>query len=1251
MLIKDSFLHLFIFFLTSYSFSQMPINSFIVSKTEACVGEEITFTSTSTVGPSNLPITKELWEVGGGVTIEKNGSNNTIKHTYTTAGSYTVLFYATNANGTNQDAFVLVIKINPLPIVSFNVSPVTCTLPVSVNITNNSSTGSHTYYWDFGNGQTSTSQIPDNIEYSSAGTFPILLEVKNTATNCTASLTENVTINEFKADFNLTEDSICQDENLILTDLSSVGVSSWSWDSGSNSTSVSQNPVFTYNNAGTYTVSLTAFNSTNGCSDQQTKTIVVVPKPIINVIPSTSSGCAPLDVTFSNNSINGDLFTWNLGDGSALYNGITPPNHSYNLNGSYEVSLEAKNDFGCSQTETIVIIQVSDPIANFTSNIIDGCSPINVQFSDISTIPDPTSDPIVSWEWDFGNGNTSTIQSPSIETYTTGKYDVSLTIRTQKGCEATLPVLEYIKVGEIDSVGFTNTPDTSCAKSDIDFTNKTNIIVPHDPSEIIYEWNFGDSQPGMSSDKDPKYAYPSDTGSFNVNLKVTFRGCIGNYTKDSAVFIWSPISLFTVDNVCNPNSFPVQVDVTDKATIGRKGDDVEMIYRWGDPLTSFTNYSSPSFDPNNDQWSSSFNYDDYGTYVIKQVVYNYTTGCKDSTTNSVTISRVDAGFTLASDTICFGDIVSMTDASNSVTGPIVNLSYDMVENSIIGNILSTTNYTYQSSGLYNIILTATDGSLCSSTAQKQIYVLSLPIANPSSDDLTPCAPQNITFLNNSLFSSGVHANSIKSSNWILPDNSIIDNIMENVPYSINTQGSFIASLQVTDDFGCVSARSSITIDVSKPTANYNLPTAFCNNTPYTITNLSTGISNQWSVDNVLVSNQTNLIDTFNEPLLNSGSLHQIKLVTIDDNGCKDSITKTAFVSIPHANLNYTLTGENQNASNVFSCPPVTLSAEAINNSSSIYSHNWIFGNSNSSILASPSATYFQPGTYTLKLSVMDQYGCKDDTTLVDYLIIGGPKATPIVTPPLDFCENTFIFSVKDTSNVTSFYWDFGDLMSSTLDSIAHGYPVAGTYNPTLTIYDKENCSVKYDTDIITVLNQLTAKHTVNPNLGTTNEPITFSDESLFKDSIVSWYWEFGDFNNSDKLSNDNSNQEFSYKYPYTYASVLTVTDKFGCQSSDTVLVKISGAFQTANVFTPNNDGVNDIFQFDIDIFDTYDVLVLNRWGNVVYNKKGVTGTYIWNGTHNDGNECTDGVYFFKVVGTIKDKTPFESSGYVTKLKG
>jgi gliding motility-associated-like protein len=188
-------------------------------------------------------------------------------------------------------------------------------------------------------------------------------------------------------------------------------------------------------------------------------------------------------------------------------------------------------------------------------------------------------------------------------------------------------------------------------------------------------------------------------------------------------------------------------------------------------------------------------------------------------------------------------------------------------------------------------------------------------------------------------------------------------------------------------------------------------------------------------------------------------------------------------------------------------------------------------------------------------------------------------------------------------------------------------------------------------DTINVVDELISKFTVSNNPGKTNEEIIFTDLSTSITPIVKWTWELDDFDGEVIILDTSSSLIKAYEYPFTYYTVLTVTDINGCSSSDTIPLKITGDFEAPNVFTPNFDNINDVFVFNHDIFDHYDVLILNRWGNVVFEQKNVTGTAIWNGMDNNNKKCTDGVYFYQVKGFLKDLTPFEKSGYVTKITG
>ncbi|MEW6486270.1 MAG: PKD domain-containing protein, partial [Pseudomonadota bacterium] len=139
-----------------------------------------------------------------------------------------------------------------------------------------------------------------------------------------------------------------------FTDTSGGAPTSWSWTFGDGGTSTQQNPSHTYNDPGTYTVSLTATNAYG--SDTETKvdyiTVQVPSAPTADFTASPTSGTAPLSVNFTDTSTgNPTSWSWTFGDGGTSTQ--QNPSHTYNDPGTYTVSLTAINAYG-SDTETKV---------------------------------------------------------------------------------------------------------------------------------------------------------------------------------------------------------------------------------------------------------------------------------------------------------------------------------------------------------------------------------------------------------------------------------------------------------------------------------------------------------------------------------------------------------------------------------------------------------------------------------------------------------------------------------------------------------------------------------------------------------------------------------------------------------------------------------------------------------------------------------------------------------------------------------
>src|SRR2546428_657216 len=194
-----------------------------------------------------------------------------------------------------------------------------------------------------------------------------------------------------------------------------------------------------YTAAGNYTVSLKVTTSA-GQDTQTKKDYVVVGSPVpptAQFSGSPTSGAAPLMVQFTDQSTSGGSpitsWFWSFGDGSTST--AQNPSYMYTVSGSYTVSLTVQSASGGdtrTRTSYIAVSNPAPPTAQFSGTPTSGQAPLAVQFTDESS---PGGSPITSWSWSFGDGGTSTAQSPS-HTYTAaGSYTARLIVRSSVGSD------------------------------------------------------------------------------------------------------------------------------------------------------------------------------------------------------------------------------------------------------------------------------------------------------------------------------------------------------------------------------------------------------------------------------------------------------------------------------------------------------------------------------------------------------------------------------------------------------------------------------------------------------------------------------------------------------------------------------------------------------------------------------------------------------------------------------------------------
>jgi len=1254
--------NLFFFAILSFVFnvhSQVPTANFTATPLSVCEGTQVCFNASSSTTNGGPAIVTYSWDFGDG----NSGTGLNVCHTYLTPGPKQVTLVVGNASG-QADAEVKPAYINvlPKPNASFSILGQGCTVPLTLTFNNTSSTGGNfTYSWNFGNTQTSNVQNPPSQTYTAVGTYPITLQVTNTQNGCVATYTQQVSVSNYQAGITLPS-VVCLGQEVSFSDNSTAGANTWNWNFGGQGTSTEQNPTFIFNTPGTFNIQLASQNTTSGCTGSTSQSITVQPTPTPSFTATPITNCAPSVVNFVNTSTGGTTYVWNFGNGTPPFTGTTPPAQTYFANGEYTVSLTMTTSTGCTGTTTQSnYIIVKDVEAAFTSDVTKGCAPLSVTFNSTSISPNPTTNPIVSWNWNFGNGVTSTLQNPPVQVYQVGIYDVTLTVTTQSGCTQTITTPGYIKVGTINSISIAVDSINRCIKKDFEFTS-TVSTTPADPpaGEITYLWDFTD---GTSTDPNPTYQFTSDTGYFDVMLVVDFRGCIDTIKIDSMIYIKAPISKFNPATTlfCNPANLPVTLNITDQATHGQLSDDVYMIWKWGDG-TPNTVLDDPELD-DADLGSVSHVYSGYGSYTVEQVIHNYTTGCKDSTTRIIDVSRVTAGFTYSNDSICQGSALNLFDASTTWSNPptphpLASWSYNMGDGQTVTG--ATPTYTYPVAGTYIIKLVATNSVGCSDSTTMPIKVLAPPFAVISPIETLGCSPLLVNFTNGSVSLNGLELSSFTYS--FSDDNSTITTTSINTPVSHTYVGTgvFYANLEVTDAFGCVGSGQSNPITITRPSSFFSVDNVVCNGQSINTTNTSTGVAPltyQWLIDGNPFSTDENTSTIFNEPNIVFGqtsAIHTITLISTDANGCKDTIGNIVTVAIPFAVPSFEFSGAAQDSSGNFTCPPLFVDfTDSSFSYGSITNWSWNFGNNTSAILQNPSTTYALPGYYDLTLTITDEFGCTADTTFNDYAIVGGPAGTPNWTQSAGVCAQGAIFSVSNPQNVFSSVWTMGDGETVTNDlNFNYNYSSQGTYTPGVTLYDSLGCDVFYPLPPITVFDDgLTASFTVNPNPVEQGATAVVTDQSTSSGApITSWAWDFG--NNQSTVALNNSNQSTTYALGGTYTITLIVTDAIGCVDSAHLDIFVKDPeIWVPNVFTPNGDGTNDIFNLPFDGFKSYHITITNRWGNVVWDRDrdDTKPLLLWDGSDNGGSDCTDGVYFYMLTGEMKGGTMVSKNGFVTKI--
>jgi len=413
----------------------------------------------------------------------------------------------------------------------FSATPLSGDANLTVNFTDLSygSEAAVSWDWDFGDGSVhGTTQNPSH-NYTKAGLFTVILTVNTGTRTDSKTETDYITVNMVT---DLSGTPLSGDTPLAVTfsDLSLGEPTSWHWDFGDGDTTTAQNPSHTYLGAGLYTVSL---DSTRGIfSDSVTYNNYINTNLVSDFIGVPLSGPVPLTVDFTDLSLGGPTsWNWNFGDGDTTT--AQNPSHTYLSAGQHTVRLDTtKGSYTDSKTEVGYV--EANVVSDFSATPTSGDATLAVTFTDLS-LGGPTS-----WLWNFGDGDTTTIQNPTHTYLRAGLYTVSLQA-VKGGLTDTKTEIDYITVNM--ATNFLGTPTAGNTPLSVAFTD----LSLGEPTSWL--WNFGDGD--TTTAQNPIHVY-TGVGLYTVRLDST-RGSFAG-TKTSLNYINASSDVLTASFQAIPES-------------------------------------------------------------------------------------------------------------------------------------------------------------------------------------------------------------------------------------------------------------------------------------------------------------------------------------------------------------------------------------------------------------------------------------------------------------------------------------------------------------------------------------------------------------------------------------------------------------------------------------------------------------------------------------------------------------------------
>lgn len=1245
-----------------------------------CSGTTLNLTaSTASTGTISY-----AWTGPNGFT--SNLQNPSIPNVTTAAsGTYNV---SVTVNDCVSPANSFAVLINPLPLAPVVTTPVNyCIGTTAVPLTANTLPGNTLNWYTTATGGTGTSTAPTPVT-SIAGSTDYFVSQVNTATTCEGERAQlTVIINpDAIADFRPVDTIKCPPFSITSADIglqtypANNGVYEW-YVNGTFIGSGTSFPGYTIlNEDEMVTVTLKAI-SLFGCKpDSMSRNFYTYKLPHPSFTMSDTVGCGPLQVTFNNTSTNLALFnyTWNFGNGqiSTLAQPGTivflPNPNSGDT--TYIISLKIATI--CDTITYIDSVRVkAKPKAAFQPSITSGCSPMRVNFNNLSGGLNNT------YYWDFGDGTTAITNNllPVQHVYNTGSqttYFIKLVAVNECGSDS----ITYSVVAAPNNINlnFTvNGPNLyGCAPHTVAFFNNSS-------GATNFFWNFGDGNTlNTTPNRDTVYHTYLLAGTFTVSLTAQ-NSCTDTTTTLQISVFPKPVASFIADRYTACIGQSIQfTNQSDVAT--------SYLWQFGDGNTSTL-------------LNPSHSYNTPGLYTVKLIIYRVNAPgniCIDSTTRQVQIvSGLPGSFSLSATT---GSCVPFTVTFVNQNRPSVTAAWDFGD----GNTGSGDSvlHTYQTAGIYTVNLTVTVPGGCTYTSQNTVTVNG-PSGSLQYTGGFKCYPDPVRF----------EATAINTSNltWNFGDGNTLTTTQLVVYHNYINPGTYIPSVTLQNAAGCNYFIPGIdTIKVDKIDAGFTATQQkYCGSTNVVFRDTSNVYFGKLLVKWDFGDGNTGTGTTVNHNYSITGN-YTVQMIVIGNSGCTDTVTQQVNVfvnSLPVAGIVAVANGcTNQ---------PVTFSG-LVQGTDPINIYQWTISNGVNSSGQDFTYTFATPGIFTVRFITGTVNGCYDTAT---HTISISPSPVVTVTPSLSICLGNSV--QLNASGATQFDWapsqglscincsnpvatpvittpyvvtgtnSFGctsqatavvtviqplNMTTSENDTLCIGQsvnlqasgaasytwtPAQGLNNPRISNptaspvvtttyrvvgYDGYNCFTDTAFIVVAVGQYPTVNLGPDKTLSTgTVLPLT---STVTNGPIRDWLW-----TPDNDLSCGNCTLPSALiKNDIRY--VVNVTNIYGCSASDSINIKVfctDAQVFIPNGFSPDGDGINDVLMVrGKGILSVKSFRIFNRWGEVVFEKINFppnNPAYGWNGKIK-GIEGPPDVFVYTAEVVCDNGTPYTYKGNVSLIK-